>query len=99
MFDGRFMKAKNYEGKFYRNQTTKNLEEYCTHCYITYPEFSSEIKHHAGFIPLNNQTFERFTGICKWCGEILTIYSDHVVANQEECEKILSKALKEQKLG
>ena len=93
-YDGRFINAKNFKSKPYRNKNTGDLIEYCSHCYVIYPRFGSDNDYHADFIPLEKSTFEGFNGVCKECGEVIHIYPENVVKNEEEQERILEESLK-----
>lgn len=95
MYDSRFVNAKNTNGKLYRNKKTGDLQEYCMHSWLIYPVFEENTEYCANFIPEQCNRFKHFTGVCQFCGEVIYIHAEDVLANEEEYHKKVSEILKE----
>ena len=95
MYDGRFIKAKNCNGKYYRDTQTGNLVEYCMHSFYIYPKFISAIDYCAGIIPEEKKEFDGFEGICYFCGEVIHIPRENLCENDEALQKELKERLEE----
>ncbi|MGD2071962.1 MAG: hypothetical protein PVG65_00525 [Candidatus Thorarchaeota archaeon] len=97
MYHSDFQKAKNSQGKYYRDQKTGDLKEYCMHLFVIYPKYSHTTEYYADFIPESCKRFDGFEGVCQCCGEVLIISAEDVVNNRDEMEKILQQSLKDDK--
>ena len=95
MYHYAFQKAKDLKGRYYRDQKTGDLINYCPHIWLIYPQFEKTTEKHADFIPENCNRFRQFQGICQFCGEVIHIYADDVVKDAEEFEKRIDEILKE----
>lgn len=95
MYDGRFLKAKDFNGKYYRNHKTGSLINFCLHSWHIYPIFVEIEEYHAQVISENSKRLKNFTGICYFCGEVIIIPRENIFSNEEEFQKSLKERLKE----
>jgi hypothetical protein len=94
MYHREFIKARNINGKQYRDEKSGNLVEYCSHSYMLKPQWVDITEMHEEFIPQNKKAFDGFVGICVFCGDITHIQPENVLS-EERYEKELNRLVLE----
>jgi len=94
MYHAEFLNRKDYKGRRYRDDNG-NPKQYCSHSWLIYPVFETVEEYHAKFIPQSKQQFSKFEGICQFCGEVIWIIAEDVVADREEFDKRVKEILEE----
>ena len=91
MYRSEFIKARNHEGKIYRDKNTGNLVTYCSHSYIVKPKFEYQSEVVANEFSYEVKRFTEFEGVCMYCGDIIFIRSEDVVDEQTFNKRIEEK--------
>ena len=94
MYDGRFAKAKNFQGRPYRAENG-NMLEYCCHSYHIYPEFRTEEEYFIGLISEPHKILGGFRGVCYFCGDVIHISRENIFETQEKMDEEFKERIEE----
>ena len=93
MYHGEFIKAKDYFGKYIRNQETGDLINNCCHQFIAKTQTRIENQEYSGLsYPLN--VFDGLELLCVRCGNVYWIMSDDFIEGKN-WEKRIKETLDE----